>query len=121
LNGGAGDDRLEPGEGNNVVDGGTGFDTLVLSGARSTYNFANVNGVNYLVGEEGASRIVGVEQVSFAGQVLATEGLAAGLQPVEAGHVGLVVGRGAQAVQQRQQAHQKLACQLSVALRPRPV
>jgi len=79
LNGGAGDDRLEPGAGNNIVDGGEGIDTLILSGAKSTYNFIAANGWTYLVGEEGASRVVNVERVSFAGETVAFETLATSL------------------------------------------
>ena len=79
LDGGAGDDLLEPGAGNNIVDGGEGFDTLVLSGARTSYSLISADGWTYVVGEEGASRIVNVEQVAFADATLATTDLAGSL------------------------------------------
>lgn len=66
LDGGLGDDLLEPGAGNNIVDGGAGFDTLVLGDTQASYSLLSADGWTWLVGEEGATRMVDVEQVAFA-------------------------------------------------------
>jgi Ca2+-binding RTX toxin-like protein len=75
LNGMAGDDILIPDSGNNVANGGAGNDTLLLLGVKSSYNYLEANGAIYLVGEEGATRMTGVEQVRFADGTLATASL----------------------------------------------
>jgi Ca2+-binding RTX toxin-like protein len=72
LNGMAGDDILIPDSGNNVANGGAGNDTLLLLGVKASYNYLEANGSIYLVGEEGATRMTGVEQVRFADGTLAT-------------------------------------------------
>jgi Ca2+-binding RTX toxin-like protein len=75
LNGMAGDDILIPDTGNNVVNGGAGNDTLLLLGVKNSYNVLEANGAIYLVGEEGATRMTGVETVRFADGTLATADL----------------------------------------------
>ncbi|SEK01726.1 Ca2+-binding protein, RTX toxin-related [Sphingobium sp. AP50] len=84
LNGMAGDDILIPDSGNNVIDGGTGNDLVILLGVKSSYSYlegtqAPYDGFIYLVGEEGAVRLSGVEQVRFADGMLATADLKANL------------------------------------------
>jgi Ca2+-binding RTX toxin-like protein len=79
LNGMAGDDILIPDTGNNIVDGGEGTDTLLLLGVKSSYNVLEAHGAIYLVGEEGATRMTGVETVRFADGALATADLKANL------------------------------------------
>jgi Ca2+-binding RTX toxin-like protein len=72
LNGMAGNDVLIPDAGNNSVDGGAGNDLLLLTGVKSSYNVLEANGFLYLVGEEGATRMTGVETVRFADGTLTT-------------------------------------------------
>ncbi|MFC3443392.1 M10 family metallopeptidase C-terminal domain-containing protein [Sphingobium rhizovicinum] len=79
LNGMGGDDIFIPDSGNNVVNGGAGTDTLVLLGVKASYSYLEANGAIYLVGEEGATRMTGVEKVQFANGTLATAQLKANL------------------------------------------
>ena len=79
LNGGAGDDRLVPGTGHNMVDGGDGFDTLVLTGGVASYSYLVSGASTFIIGEEGASRIVNVDHVVFANGALGSADLAGSL------------------------------------------
>ncbi|MHA6770116.1 calcium-binding protein [Sphingobium ummariense] len=102
LNGLAGNDRLAPGSGNNIVDGGEGFDTLALTGAKASYGFLAAGDALFLVGEEGATRLSGTEQVAFADGTVATGDLAASLPGFDglryvAGYSDLVTGIGSDA------------------------
>ncbi|MHA6770114.1 calcium-binding protein [Sphingobium ummariense] len=102
LLGDAGDDRLAPGSGNNIVDGGEGFDTLALTGAKASYGFLAAGDALFLVGEEGATRLSGTEQVAFADGTVATGDLAASLPGFDglryvAGYSDLVTGIGSDA------------------------
>jgi Ca2+-binding RTX toxin-like protein len=79
LYGYGGNDVLVPGDGNNVVDGGVGYDLLLLTGAKGSYSYLSANGSIYLVGEEGATKMTGVEAVRFADGTVATGDLASTL------------------------------------------
>ena len=102
LNGGFGNDRLDPGAGNNIVDGGAGSDMLVLAGVKASYSYLLSGGWTFVVGEEGASRTVNVEQVAFANGVLGSADLAGSLSAFDglryiAGYGDLIAAFGSDA------------------------
>lgn len=66
LRGLDGNDRIAPGGGNNVVDGGTGSDTLTLNGNRASYTAYVINGETYLISRLDATRGFNLETVQFA-------------------------------------------------------
>ena len=86
LNGGDGNDTLNGGIGNDALDGGTGTDILFLTGARASYTFAYIDGVNYRVtdartGGDGIDTISNFESVRFSDGTFAFSAVA----PVPAG------------------------------------
>lgn len=74
---GSGDDRLEGGAGNDRLIGGDGIDTAVFSGLRSGYSVRR-EGKEWIVEDlvaarDGTDRLIGIERVEFADQLLHIE------------------------------------------------
>ena len=76
LVGSSGDDTIYPGGGWDVVDGGDGFDTVVIVGRASQFNVVFDNGITYIDALSGASatteraQLTNVEQVQFVDKTM---------------------------------------------------
>lgn len=84
IKGEDGDDRIVSGDGWGEYDGGAGADTLVLSGARSDYAVVMTAAGKYMLTDlrtdrTREDRIAAIEQVEFAGQIVAEADLNAGV------------------------------------------
>jgi len=73
LNGGAGDDFLQSGSSNDILNGDDGTDTAVYSGARSAYTITDLGGGSYrITGPEGTGidTLNSIERVQFSDQTI---------------------------------------------------
>lgn len=76
LAGGLGRDRLVGGAGNDRHDGGAGTDVAVFGGDASGYEIKTVGGVTFVKdrnaadGDDGHDKLVGVERLQFADQIV---------------------------------------------------
>jgi len=61
---------IDPHSGNDVLNGGAGFDTAVLPGAMSDYTLATAGGTTTLVSSWGTATLTGIEQVQFDDQTM---------------------------------------------------
>ncbi|WP_426026908.1 M10 family metallopeptidase C-terminal domain-containing protein [Brevundimonas sp. TWP2-3-4b2] len=71
IYGNSADNRITPGGGNNQVDGGLGTDTLVFSGARSSYTITITGREGFITGPEGTTRFLNVESLVFSDMTIA--------------------------------------------------
>lgn len=71
IRGNAGDNRIVAGRGNDSVDGGTGFDVLLLEGPASRYSLAVEGHAAVIADNESGTqtRVANVQAVSFADEV----------------------------------------------------
>ncbi|MEE4210903.1 MAG: hypothetical protein V2I43_16765 [Parvularcula sp.] len=75
LFGGDGDDVLEGGDGFDFIDGGSGSDTAIFDGNRSAYDVVEEpDGSFLIIGSGEVDRLVDVEFVQFADQLVALAG-----------------------------------------------
>lgn len=63
------DNRITPGRGNDQIDGGAGTDTVVLAGARASYEVVVKGNTIYFVGADGTKQLMNVERVQFSDQL----------------------------------------------------
>ncbi len=82
LVGFAGDDLLEGGSGDDLIDGGAGNDAAVYAGSRNAFHVRSyledgrwTTAVADATGAEGTDFLVGVEMLSFGGELLVTAGI----------------------------------------------
>ena len=110
LKGGGGDDIISGGSGNDiiygdvhdVIDGGEGLDTLLLSGSRVNYTPGLLNGQIYLAGAADGAKFSGIEQIQFADQLTSITQLTSEVKAFDplayiASHPDLLQGYGANA------------------------
>ncbi len=71
IYGNSADNRITPGAGNNRVDGGLGTDTLVFSGAMSSYTITITGREGFITGAEGTTRFLNVEFLAFSDMTIA--------------------------------------------------
>ncbi len=79
IYGNSADNRVTPGAGNNRVDGGLGIDTLVFSGAWSTYTITITGREGFITGAEGTTRFLNVEFLAFSDMTIAAPAGTGGL------------------------------------------
>lgn len=79
INGNSADNRITPGGGNNSVDGGLGFDTLVFTGLRSSYTITFSGQDGFISGAEGTTRFRNVESIAFSDTAVAAPAVVGGV------------------------------------------
>jgi len=61
------DDTITPKAGNDYIDGGNGYDTLILDGSKSSYKISKQSDGSYLITKQSETKIVrGVELIKFS-------------------------------------------------------
>lgn len=69
LHGDGGDDVLRSSVGNDILDGGSGEDTVIFTGVRSSYTISVSGGVTTVSNADGSDTVTNVERLQFADMV----------------------------------------------------